>query len=72
MVKRKREKEKKNSTKYRKKANFEQQKTLILSTLKYIRGMRDMWASKLGLLSDTTLYVCNGITVFGSDLSHKI
>jgi hypothetical protein len=34
------------STKYHKKANFEQQKAFILSTLKYIRGM---WASKLGL-----------------------
>ena len=57
------------STKYNNKANFEQRKTLILSTLKYIRGM---WASKLGLLSDTTLYVCYEIHVFGSDLSHKI
>jgi len=45
------------------KSKIEQQKTLILSTLKYIRGM---WASKLGLFSDKTSYVCYGIHVFGS------
>jgi hypothetical protein len=43
MVKRKREKDKTISTKYHKKANFEQQKAFILSTLKYIRGMWALW-----------------------------
>ena len=49
------------------KSNIEQQKILILSTLKYIRGT---WPSNVGLLSDKASYACYGINVFSFHLWH--
>ena len=55
MAKGKSGKDKKNSTKHHTKIKYWAAKTLILSSLKYIRGM---WLSTLGLFSDKTSSIC--------------
>ena len=72
MVKRKRGKDKQFSTKHHTEIKYWAGKTLILSSLKYIRGT---WLSKLGLFSHKTSSICQrnysyGIHVFGSHLWH--
>jgi hypothetical protein len=72
MVKRKRGKEKQFSTKHHTEIKYWAAKTLILNSLKYIRGT---WLSKLGLFSDKASSICQrnpsyGVDVFGSHLWH--
>ena len=55
MAKRKRKKDKQLSTKHALQSNIEQQNTLILSSLKYIRGTSSF---KLGLFSNKTSSIC--------------
>ena len=55
MAKRKSGKDKQFSTKHHTEIKYWAAKTLILSSLKYIRGT---WLSTLGLLSDKTSSMC--------------
>jgi hypothetical protein len=55
MAKRKEKKDKQLSTKHTHQSNIEQHNTLILSSLKYIRGTSSF---KLGLFTDKTSSIC--------------